>query len=169
MLPRPLVPDDLAAVDRIQRSSYRSDFVEDRRVFADKLARYPAGCWVCEVDEAVVGYLFSHPACFHAPPKLNELLPPPAGEPDCYFLHDLVVLPDHRLAGVGRRLVANCLAHGVVTGFSRVALVSVQNSSGYWMRAGFELVAETEPVVELVRRSYGRDARYMIRGGELAT
>jgi len=42
---RQLAANDLDSVDRIQRAAYSPDFLEDTAVFADKLARYPAGCW----------------------------------------------------------------------------------------------------------------------------
>ena len=65
---RQLTDRDFDTVDRIQRSAYSPDFLEDLAVFADKFARYPDGCWVAEVDGQVVGYLFSHPGHFSAPP-----------------------------------------------------------------------------------------------------
>ena len=65
---RQLTDRDFDTVDRIQRSAYGPDFLEDLAVFADKFARYPEGCWVAEVDGQVVGYLFSHPGHFSAPP-----------------------------------------------------------------------------------------------------
>jgi hypothetical protein len=64
---RQLTDRDFDTVDRIQRSAYSPDFLEDLAVFADKFARYPDGCWVAEVDGQVVGYLFSHPGHFSAP------------------------------------------------------------------------------------------------------
>src|SRR5918995_7429712 len=69
---RQLTDRDFDTVDRIQRSAYSPDFLEDLAVFADKFTRYPDGCWVAEVDGQVVGYLFSHPGHFSAPPRPEQ-------------------------------------------------------------------------------------------------
>lgn len=155
---------DLDAVDRIQRSAYSPDFLEDLAVFADKFARYPDGCWVAEVDAQVVGYLFSHPGYFSAPPGLNKLLQDQASTPDCYFIHDVAVQPAQRGQGVAQLLLASALAHAAVRSFTGITLVAVQNSRGFWERGGFRLVPEAVPAVEVVRQSYGSQAHYMIRG-----
>ena len=161
---RQLTARDFDTVDRIQRSAYSPDFLEDLAVFADKFARYPDGCWVAEVDGQVVGYLFSHPGHFSAPPGLNKLLEDQAGPPDCYFIHDVAVHPAQRGIGVAQLLVAAAFAHAAARGFPGIALVAVQNSRGFWERRGFRLVSEAMPAVGAVRRSYGSQAHYMIRG-----
>jgi len=170
---RPLTSDDLPQVERIQFEAYPNYHKEAIAVFADKLARYPAGCWAFLTDAGeMVGYLFSHPTVLADPPRLDELLPPvnvgPERDetdcvgPDCYFIHDKSVLPTHRGLGAGKLLMNAALAHAQARGFRTLALVAVQNARPYWERFGFELVADG-PGIEIVRRSYGPDARYMVR------
>jgi ribosomal protein S18 acetylase RimI-like enzyme len=165
---RPLMNDDLPQVERIQREAYPNYHKESLAVFADKLARYPTGCWAFLADGGeMVGYLFSHPGLLDDPPRLDELLPPPsvgpeAIEPDCYFIHDKSVLPTHRGLGAGKLLMAAALRHAAERGFTTLALVAVQNARPYWERIGFALVADG-PGIEIVRKSYGPDARYMVK------
>lgn len=159
---RPLTSDDLGAVEHIQREAYPHYHKEALAVFAEKLARYPAGCWAYEIERNVVGYLFSHPCRLAKPPRLDELLEDRLDDPDCYFLHDKAVLPTHRGAGAGRQLLTAVFEHAANLGFTTIALVAVQNARPYWQRHGFRLVAECE-AVEAVRRSYGPEACYMIR------
>lgn len=160
---RRLTVGDLGAVDRIQRLAYPPDFLEDAGVFADKLAHYPVGCWVGEAGGSVVGYLISHPACFSAPPEWNKPLGVRREPPDCYFIHDLAVVPAHRGKGAAALLVASALSHAAERGFSTVALIAVQNSERFWERAGFRPVREGELAVDRILQSYGPEARYMVR------
>jgi len=159
---RPLTTADLPIVERIQREAYPRYHKEAIAVFADKLTRYADGCWAYVSGSEMVGYLFSHPAAFADPPRLDEFLPPPATEPDCYFIHDKAVLPTHRGAGAGKLLLTEALAHAAARGFTKVALVAVQDARPYWERYGFEIATDAAPVA-LVRSSYGPDARYMTR------
>lgn len=165
---RPLTCDDLPHVERIQLAAYPNYHKEALAVFADKLARYPAGCWAFLADDGeMVGYLFSHPGLLADPPRLDELLPPevagpPKKEPDCYFIHDKSVLPTHRGLGAGKLLMAAAVGHAAEHGFTTLALVAVQNARPYWERFGFEVVADG-PGIEIVRKSYGADARYMVK------
>jgi len=157
--------DDLADVDRIQKQAYEAQFVEDMAVYADKLRRYPQGCSMCTADGIAVGYLVSHPGRLASPPALNTLLAnvdlPADG--DSYFIHDVAVMPSHRGLGVGGRLVAEALRIAAKHGHDVVALVSVQGSSSYWTRQGFQPVSGPPEALNHVRESYGDDARYMVR------
>jgi ribosomal protein S18 acetylase RimI-like enzyme len=104
------------------------------------------------------------PGTSRPPPGLNKLLEDQVGPPDCYFIHDVAVHPAQRGMGVAQLLVAAAFAHAAARGFPGIALVAVQNSRGFWERRGFRLVSEAMPAVGAVRRSYGSQAHYMIRG-----
>ncbi|MCE9603381.1 MAG: GNAT family N-acetyltransferase [Planctomycetia bacterium] len=160
---RPLTIDDLDAVERIQREAYPHYHLEAIAVFADKLARYPAGCWAYETEGSVSGYLFSHPALLSNPPKLDRLLEPQVEIPDCYFIHDKAVRPSHQGQGAGRKLITTAFAHAASLGHATLALVAVQNSRPYWERYGFSAVSDLEPAVSAVRESYGPAAHYLVR------
>ena len=156
---------DLADVDRIQRDAYAEDFVEAVTVFADKLQRYPEGCWMGVVDGISVGYMFSHPARLTSPPGLNKMLEDGDGKAnhDCYFIHDVAVLRSHRGMGVARGLVAEAFRIAATSGHAVVALVSVQGSGGYWRQRGFKPFQESQEAVDYVKQSYGDAACYMVQ------
>lgn len=160
---RPLTARDLADVERIQSAAYPNYPCERIEVFADKLARYPAGCWAYEVRGTVGGYLFSHPTSLVDPPKFDALLDDLPLVPDAYFIHDKSVLPELRGRGAGRQLLDAALAHAAALHLATIALVAVQGSRGYWERFGFTAVAERDPTLAAVRRTYGPQALYMLR------
>lgn len=162
---RPLTASDLAAIERIQRAAYPHYPCERIEVFADKLARYPTGCWAYETSGTVGGYLFSHPTLLVAPPKFDALLDDLPPEPDAYFIHDKSVVPELRGRGAGRQLLDAAIAHAAALHLAVIALVSVQGSRGYWERFGFAAVAETDPTLAAIRRTYGPQAHYMLRCG----
>jgi GNAT superfamily N-acetyltransferase len=143
---------DLAAVDAISRIVH-PQFPEEPTIYAERMALYPAGCFVLADSTACAGYLLSHPWAAGRVPKLNTALgaiPPGA---DAYYLHDLALLPELRGQDWGARIVQE-LAETVR--FPRMALVSVHRSASFWKRQGF---VTTQLAVE----GYGDDARYMVR------
>lgn len=160
---RPLTASDLADVERIQRAAYPHYPCERIEVFADKLARYSAGCWAYESQGTVGGYLFSHPTSLVAPPKFDALLDDLPPRPDGYFIHDKSVVPELRGRGAGRQLLDAALAHAASLQLGVIALVAVQGSRPYWERFGFAAVAETDPTLAAVRGTYGPQALYMLR------
>ena len=117
------------------------------------------------VDGVPVGYMFSHPARLTSPPALNKLLEDDDGvtDHDCYFIHDVAVLRSHRGMGVARGLVAKALLVAAAGGHAVVALVSVQNSRGYWRWLGFEPFEESQETLKYVADFYGAEACYMVR------
>jgi len=160
---RPLTTSDLAAVERIQIAAYPHYPCERIEVFADKLARYPTGCWAYEVAGSVAGYLFSHPTFLVEPPKFDALLDALPPLPDGYFIHDKAVVPELRGRGAGRQLLDAAFARAAALQIATIALVAVQGSRGYWERFGFRAIAESDPTLTVVRRTYGPQAHYMLR------
>jgi len=160
---RPLTTSDLPAVERIQRAAYPHYPCERIEVFADKLARYPSGCWAYESVGTVGGYLFSHPTLLVDPPQFDALLDDLPPEPDAYFIHDKSVVPELRGRGAGRQLLEAAFAHAAELHLTTIALVAVQGSRSYWERFGFASVVEADPMLATVRRTYGPQAQYMLR------
>lgn len=148
---------DIASVSAIARIVHPS-FPEDDAVFAERVALYPAGCRLLIGEaNAPQGYVLSHP-WRGAPPKLNSLLRAlPA--PDVYYIHDLSVLPQQRGSGAASQVVRDLLEHARGEGFTRAALVAVNNSVPFWSRLGFAIA--DDPAMQRALGSYGDDARYM--------
>ncbi|ABD07916.1 GCN5-related N-acetyltransferase [Rhodopseudomonas palustris HaA2] len=157
---RPMTAADLAAVNAIAAQVHVA-FPEDPAIFAERLALYPAGCFVLDREpDGIGGYVVSHPWRIAEPPALDTLLgrlPAPAST---YYIHDLALLPQGRGLGAGAAIVARLLRHAVAAGLSNISLVAVSGSVAFWRSQGFD-VMETQALAPKLA-SYGADARYMV-------
>jgi len=137
---RPMTLRDLPAVHAVAHQVHPSYF-ERLEVFAERLLLHPAGCHVLVQDgDGVIGYVLSHPWVFGDPPALNSLLSALPDHPDTLYLHDLALLPAARGTGAGAVVVAQLREHAKSRGWSRMALVAVNESVSFWRRQGFERV-----------------------------
>lgn len=136
-------------------------FPEDRAVLAERFALHPEGCLVLRAgDGAVIGYTLTHPWAADTVPPLNTLL---GRLPDAevYYIHDLALLPAARGLRAGNAAVRLLEAHARALGLSRMALVAVNNSGGFWSAQGFEQVSSPQWAQKLA--SYGDDTAYMVK------
>lgn len=152
---RPMAAADLGAVNAVA-DVVHVNYPEDPAVFANRLALFPAGCWMAEEDGAVLGYCIAHPGIVGEPPPLDCVLPVLPAAADCLYIHDVALLPAARGRHLGvalaRRLEEVARAHG----FDRMALTAVNNSNGFWGALGYE----PRPCAKLA--SYGA-ATYRVR------
>jgi GNAT superfamily N-acetyltransferase len=149
--------DDLDAVLALADACH-PDLPESRAVFAERLALFPAGCLVLDDGHSIGGYAVSHPIRRSELPVLGNLLRAVPADADQYYLHDVVVAPAHRGAGLAGKAVARLLA--VAAPFETTALISVYGTGGFWSRFGF--APSDEDMAEKLR-PYGSDARFMLR------
>lgn len=156
-----MAPTDLPAVMAIA-AVVHPDYPEDEAVFAERLRLAPAGCHVLAAgDGAPQGYLVSHPWPAGTVPALNSLLgdiPPGVAN---WYLHDLALLPFGRGGGAAGAIVAEIARHAAETGYTSLALVAVNDSTGFWRRQGFREVHD--PALDRKLASYDDAARYMRR------
>lgn len=110
-------------------------------------------------ESGIVGYLISHPWQDRDPPKLNAMLGAIPAAAATYYIHDVAILPEHRLAGSARTIVAACIARARAAGLATVSLVAVNGSAPYWSRLGFVPVADSALAARL--ESYDADACLM--------
>jgi GNAT superfamily N-acetyltransferase len=137
-------------------------FTERPEVFAERLALYPAGCFVQEREGATGGYMISHPWHRRSPVPLDVLIGAIPEDAESYFLHDLALLPDVRGSGAGRRGLELVLRHASDLGYGEVSLVAVNGADSFWSAQGF-LRIEDEAVVRKLQ-SYGEGTFFMERG-----
>jgi GNAT superfamily N-acetyltransferase len=156
---RAMTPGDAAAVLAVQQIAYPPSHHEDWAVLARKLQLWPAGCWVAQQDDELLGYLFSHPGRLNAPPLLHAALDGLPARPDAYALHDLALRPQAQGRGLGRLLFERVLQQAAAAGLPAISLVAVQGSAAFWARLGFEPVLPAPPQLA----SYGGDAVFMQR------
>ncbi|SDF45371.1 GNAT family N-acetyltransferase [Bosea robiniae] len=158
---RRMAPADLPAVMAIA-AVVHPDYPEDEAVFAERLKLAPEGCHVLSGEGgALQGYLVSHPWPAGAVPALNSLLggiPPGVAN---WYLHDLALLPAGRGSGAAGAIVAAIARHATRAGYTSLALVAVNDSTGFWRRQGFREVHE--PALDRKLASYDDAARYMRR------
>lgn len=133
--------DDVAAVAAL-RLSFLADELGDPALLEDGSLRdqltdfversVAAGrwwSWLAEDDGAVVGGLS----------MLVQEVPPHPRDPRSLdgFVFNVWVRPDHRRAGIGRRLLDACLATAETSGLRRVALVTTDDGRHLYDAAGF--------------------------------
>ncbi len=157
---RQATPGDIGAILAIQAVSH-ADFPEDEAVLAERLRLCPKGCFALVRGEEVDGYLLSHPWTRRRPPPLNRRLEAIPGDADCWYLHDLALLPLTRGSGAGSAIVSQLVSLARDEGFGVVGLVSVGGSRPFWRRQHFSTV--TDPILAEKLKSYGEGAAYMER------
>lgn len=151
---------DLPAVNALA-SRIHPAYPEDDAVFAERLRLYPAGCRVLEGEHGLVAYVISHPWQHLQPPSLNALLGALPPEPSTFYIHDLALAPEAQGTGAGAGIVGLLADHASASGLSSMSLIAVNGSAGFWQRQGFQAVQDRRLDAKL--RSYGDDARYMVR------
>lgn len=157
---RQATPADLDAVMAIQAVAH-ADFPEEEGVLAERLRLCPQGCFVLVRGEAVDGYMLSHPWSRRRPPPLNRPLEAIPDDTDCWYLHDLALLPQTRGSGAGAAIVSQLVSLARKEGFGVVALVSVGGSRPFWRKQHFAVVSD--PLLKQKLSSYGGGAAYMER------
>lgn len=158
---RPMRADDLGAVVETARLSF-PNHPEDRACFQNRLALYPRGCFVLAAEDAPArGYLIAYPWRADAAPALNCLIEGLPIDAEVLYLHDLALHPDARGGGVTGAIVERLAEQAVEDGWPAIALVAVNEASGFWARHGFEVRDTPDMAGKLA--GYGADARYMVR------
>ncbi|MBP0614908.1 GNAT family N-acetyltransferase [Jiella sp. KSK16Y-1] len=151
-------PDDLAAVcvlaDRVHPG-----LREDPAIFAERLALYPAGCFVLERRQIIAGYAIAHPIRYPDPPSLNMRIGSLPPDCDALYIHDVALSPEARGEGQAGAVIGHLLQ--LAAGFPRACLVSVYGTAAFWQRFGFSDAAAVLPSGAL--SAYGEDARFMQR------
>lgn len=157
---RPARTSDLSAIDAIA-TQIHPDLPERPDVLAEKMRLYPDGCCVLVGDNAIAGYGLAHPWKLHRIPPLDGFLERLPEDADCLYVHDVAVLPDAR-GGVARAYVAEIERLARSSGITRLALVSVDDTSALWARLGFRPVTADAALRDKLA-SYGASATYMLR------
>ena len=156
---------DLSGVLRVQAACYPEAMQEAGAVVLARLRAAPATCVVaCEGGESgeVAGYLFAYPSVLGAVTDLGAAFEP-AARPDTLYLHDLAVAPHALGRGLARGLAGHLLARGREQGLRWSALVSVQDSAGFWEGLGYRAAAPAHCAPGKGLASYPAGALYMRR------
>lgn len=156
---QPLLPSDLDSVNRIADLIHTS-LPERPEVFEEKVRLFPSGCRKLVSGDDIVGYGISHPWMLYSIPPLDEFLKSLPQNPECLYIHDIVVLPKARGNGAAARYVDYIKHLAAAMSIRSLALVSVYGTGVLWRRFGFRVVQNPELDRKLV--SYGATAKYMV-------
>ena len=155
---RPATLGDVETIVAIQAELH--PFLSERDlVIADKLTTFPEGCRILQHCESALGYALGHPYLLDRVPALDAelgMLPPTA---DCFFIHDVALLPVARGQGAGRAYVGEMRDVCTRRGLEWLALVSVYGTVPIWEGFGFRVRAL--PGLADKFGSVGDTARYM--------
>ncbi|QOY96682.1 GNAT family N-acetyltransferase [Massilia sp. UMI-21] len=157
-------PDDLEAVLDVQAACYPPAMQEAGAVIQARLRAASASCAVVEDDAGVCAYLFAYPGRLGNVTALGAEFAPSPGA-DVLYLHDLAVAPRALGRGIGRALVAYLLDAARSRGLGASALVSVQDSAGFWEALGYRRVEPDCAQARAALASYPGGAHYMVRAG----
>ncbi|MCC2957465.1 GNAT family N-acetyltransferase [Massilia sp. IC2-477] len=148
---------DLDAVLAVQAACYPPAMQEAAAVVLARVSAAGDTCIVAEDDRGVCAYLFAYPSTLGMVTPLGAEFAP-AADADTLYLHDLAVAPRAHGRGLARRLVEHLLARA--QGLSASALVSVQDTAGFWTTLGYR---PANSACADALASYPGEARYMVR------
>ncbi|ACE84453.1 GNAT family N-acetyltransferase [Cellvibrio japonicus] len=157
---RLMTPADLIAVIQIQAEAYVDEMLESQEVIAARLANVADTSWVVECAGQVCAYLVAYLSQANSvTPWGSEFAHKP--DADTFYLHDLAV--SHRAKGLrmGPWLIAGVFDQMRERGLRRAALVSVQDSQGFWSKLGFRVVDQLAPEQVRHLQTYTGPAVYM--------
>lgn len=151
---------DLGDVVRVARLAFPDHF-EAPACFAERFALYPRGCFTLAAAGEVVGYLIAYPWTAGSAPPLNSLIQALPEAATVLYLHDLALHPAARGSGHTAPVVETLVRQAREDGWDTIALVAVNQATGFWEKLGFAVVSE--PAMSSKLASYGADAAYMTR------
>ncbi|MGJ8689075.1 MAG: GNAT family N-acetyltransferase [Gammaproteobacteria bacterium] len=141
----------------VQADAYDSIIPESLATLRSKWAHSPRTCFAFEDSQEITAYLLAHAWDSLEPPKLYKPLPTSTGG-NILFLHDLAIMKKHAGKGIGKKMVEHLLTQALASDFTKIVLVSVQQSSAFWSKFGF-----TSQEQSLSNENYGAGAIVMIK------
>ncbi len=141
---------------KIQEEAYTDIPPEDVNILKSKWLSSPQTCAVYSNHEnKILAYLLAHPLVGEVPPKLHEKAT--IAKSSNLYLHDLALAYEVRGKNIAKILVENLIDNAKLQGFSKILLVAVQNSSGFWAKFGFLNIPNA-----VICSSYGNGAQLMM-------
>lgn len=159
---RAMTVADLPAVIRVQAEAYVAELCETPEIIAYRLSTAPHTAWVADSPLGVCAYLVGYQS------ELGKVTPWGSNfkhKPDSttFYLHDLALGFNAKGMGLGQTLVSTALTTMRERGAQQAALVSVQDSLGFWQKLGFAEFAELAELERNQLDSYALPAVYMTR------
>lgn len=158
----PMTAAHLGAVAEVQARAFTEDLRETPEVFADRFARFGEHFRIALREGQMVGYMICFPWKLGDTPVNNEPFPAALPEPDCFYIHDIALLPEARGIGISRAMLDDAYQTALRLGYDAVSLVAVGQSGSYWDKVGFVPYTRVGPrKLERIQDIYGPGARLM--------
>jgi ribosomal protein S18 acetylase RimI-like enzyme len=154
---RPIRNDDWPAILALQAAAYHALEPESEAVLRSKLTLGPDSCLVASREDNILAYCLAHPWEIQSPAALYHCYPQPAGT-SCYYIHDVVVDPEARGAGIATLFLKHVMQLAHHRQIPHLSLIAVQGADRYWTRHQFRPRATHKDL-----SSYGEQAVYMYR------
>jgi predicted N-acetyltransferase YhbS len=155
-LVRPVADHDWPGIVALEAETYRGlGLSENPAALASRMSRPTS--FVLDDGGAVAGYLLALPYPWLRWPDLRRAEETVFASTNLH-LHDLVVAPAHRRAGLGGRLLHHLVSAARGQAYETIALVSVAGSGPFWSAHGFR----PHPRMTLPA-GYGPGATYLSR------
>ena len=157
---RPMQAEDVAAMLLVQGQCYPLGMNESGEVFRARFQACPDTAWVALDAQGQVGaYLVAYRSCLGKVAPLGQAFAHlPAA--NALYLHDLAIGAALRGQGLAAVLVQLARAQAAAMGLHALALVSVNDTVGFWQGMGFE-VAPVEGDSAQALQTYVQPARHM--------
>lgn len=159
---RAMRPQDLPAVLAVQAACYPPSMQEPAAILLARLEAAAGCCLVAADGEGVCAYLFAYRSRLGVVTPLGARFDP-APDADTLYLHDLAVAPRGKGRGLARALVGRVLDRAHTQGLHASALVSVQDTRGFWTALGYRAALLDCPLARAALAGYPGAACYMQR------
>lgn len=158
----PMTPAHIAEVVDVQAMAFTEDLRESREVFANRFERFGEHFRIAVINGQIVGYMICFPWKLGDTPVNNAVFPEELPEPDCFYIHDIAILPEARGEGISRALLEDAYKTADRLGYDAISLVAVGQSGSYWDRAGFVTYTRVDAAkLDRISDIYGPGARLM--------
>ncbi len=153
---------DLPAVMQVQAEAYTPELCETLDVIEARLNAAPHTAWIADSAQGVCAYLVGYQC------ELGKVTPWGSDfkhqpESTTFYVHDLALGFNAKGMGLGQTLVNAALTTMRARGAQQAALVSVQDSLGFWQKLGFAEFADLADTERDQLSSYVLPAVYMTR------
>lgn len=161
---RALKENELPYLIEVQKKTFTSDLCESLAVFKNRFDRFGQFFRVATIDDQIVGYIICFPYELGEIPKNNAPFEANLKRPDCFYIHDVTLIPEARGQGLAQLLIESAFNQAKDLGFTKVSLVSVGQSGNYWDKLGFiKYPQTTQEILQKLHSSYDEKSRLMVK------
>lgn len=162
ILLRLMVERDIASVMRIQSEAYAENMREAESVIRARLLAVPDTTWVVEQQGEVVAYLVAYKSHLGQVSPWGAMLSHKS-QAKTLYVHDLALGTRVRGLRLGHWLMGQVIATARSIGMHSIALVSVQDSQGFWQKMEFHSAESLAVEQHENLATYAGQAVYMTR------